>query len=78
MGDDELLTPPELAQILKVPLSWVYGRTRRRRGDRLPHIRLGKYVRFLWGGPQLEEWTKRRIVSSSNRIVGRVLRKERT
>ena len=47
MDDDELLTPSELARILKVPLSWVYGRTRRRRGERLPHIRLGKYIRFV-------------------------------
>jgi excisionase family DNA binding protein len=47
MDDDELLTPPELAQILKVPLSWIYAHTRRRRGDRLPHVRLGKYIRFV-------------------------------
>jgi hypothetical protein len=36
MDDDELLTPPELARILKGPLSWGYARTRRRRGKRLP------------------------------------------
>ncbi|HEX4997906.1 MAG TPA: helix-turn-helix domain-containing protein, partial [Terriglobia bacterium] len=42
----ELLTAGDVAALLKVPLSWVYSRTRRRRGDTLPHIRLGKYVRF--------------------------------
>jgi excisionase family DNA binding protein len=47
MHEDELLTPPELAEMLKVPVSWIYARTRRRRGDRLPHIRLGKYIRFI-------------------------------
>src|SRR5262249_24416600 len=45
MRDDELLTPPELARILKVPLS--DARTRRRKGERLPHIRLGKYIPFV-------------------------------
>jgi len=43
---EELLTPHEIAEIFKVPVSWVYGRTRNRKGDKLPHIRLGKYIRF--------------------------------
>src|SRR5213594_2811232 len=42
----DLLTPQEIAEIFKVPVSWVYSRTRNRKGDRLPHIRLGKYIRF--------------------------------
>ncbi len=46
-GEDEsLLTVQEVARALKVPLSWVYARTRRRGQDRLPHIKLGKYLRF--------------------------------
>ena len=48
----------------------------RRSIDPIPHIRFTKYVRFRWGSPELEEWTERRIVSSSNRIVGRALGKE--
>ena len=43
---DELLTVEELAQLLKVPKSWIYQRTRLRGRDRLPHIKVGKYVRF--------------------------------
>ena len=43
---DELLTVDEVAQLLKVPKSWVYERTRRRGADRLSVIKLGKYVRF--------------------------------
>ena len=43
---DELLTVNDVAQWLKVPPSWVYERTRRRGADRLPFIRLGKYLRF--------------------------------
>jgi excisionase family DNA binding protein len=44
--EDELLTAKEVAQFLKVPLSWVYERCRQRSSDRLPHVKLGKYLRF--------------------------------
>jgi hypothetical protein len=46
---DELLTVADVAAILKVSKSWVYEHTRLRnvhRDDRLPHIKLGKYLRF--------------------------------
>ena len=43
---DELLTVAELAQWLKVPPSWIYERTRRRGEERLPYIKLGRYLRF--------------------------------
>ena len=42
----ELLTIREVAHSLKVPVSWVYERTRRRGSERMPHIKLGKYLRF--------------------------------
>ena len=45
----ELLTVSEVAALLKVSRSWVYQHTRSRgtpRSDRLPSIKLGKYVRF--------------------------------
>jgi hypothetical protein len=44
--------------------------------DPIPHVRFGKYVRFRWGSPELEDWAERRIVSRSNRVVGRALGKE--
>jgi excisionase family DNA binding protein len=43
---NELLTVNEVAALLRVPVSWVYDRTRKRSLDRLPGIRLGKYWRF--------------------------------
>ena len=49
----ELLTVADVAALLKVSKSWVYEHTRARgtpRCDRLPHIKVGKYVRF---DPQL-------------------------
>jgi excisionase family DNA binding protein len=48
---DELLTAEEVAALLRVTPEWVYAETRR---HRIPHIRLGRYVRyrteaiFLW------------------------------
>ena len=45
----ELMTVADVAALLKVSRSWVYEHTRLRgksRSDRLPHIKLGKYVRF--------------------------------
>jgi excisionase family DNA binding protein len=45
-GDERLLTIQEVAGMLHVPVSWVYGRTRKRSVERLPGIRLGKYWRF--------------------------------
>jgi excisionase family DNA binding protein len=42
----QLLTVEEVAELLKVPVSWVYERTRRRVSDRIPGFRIGKYWRF--------------------------------
>ena len=40
------LTVREVAELLQVPVSWVYGRMRKRSTERLPGYRLGKYWRF--------------------------------
>jgi excisionase family DNA binding protein len=42
----DLMTVAETARVLRVSVSWVYERTRRRGRDRIPHIKLGKYLRF--------------------------------
>ncbi len=41
--EKELLTPEELSQRLKVPLSWVYEQSRQRN---IPTHRIGRYIRF--------------------------------
>ena len=51
LDDDlhELLTVEDVAALLKVSKSWVYEHTRSRRiprAERLPHVKVGKYVRF--------------------------------
>ena len=42
-GGDRLLTAEEVADLLQVSKGWVYEQIRR---DSMPHIRLGRYVRF--------------------------------
>ena len=41
----KLISVKELAEMLNVPVSWIYQRTRAGQGA-IPHIKFGKYVRF--------------------------------
>lgn len=43
----KLLTIKELADLLKIPVSWIYSRTRIKSEDSIPCVRIGKYVRFV-------------------------------
>jgi excisionase family DNA binding protein len=42
----ELKTVKEVAEMLNVPVSWVYEQTRKEGKRQLPHMKLGKYLRF--------------------------------
>src|SRR4051812_5160825 len=42
-GRDEVLVAGEVAELLRVTPAWVYAETR---ANRLPHVRLGRYVRY--------------------------------
>jgi excisionase family DNA binding protein len=42
----QLLTVEEIADLLRVPVSWVYGHTRKRSHEKIPGYRVGKYWRF--------------------------------
>jgi excisionase family DNA binding protein len=42
----DLLTVQETARYLKVSVSWVYEHVRPDAQDRLPAVKLGKYLRF--------------------------------
>jgi excisionase family DNA binding protein len=48
-----LLSPEELATHLNVPKTWLYDRTR---DNTIPHVKVGKYVRFSL--PEVLEWVK--------------------
>ena len=45
-ADDSLLTPQDAARFLKVSVSWIYEHVRPGATDRLPAVKLGKYLRF--------------------------------
>lgn len=57
----ELIDSEELANRWRVPASWIRSHTRERtpQAARIPCVRLGRYVRFEWGSPRLEEWLAR-------------------
>jgi excisionase family DNA binding protein len=46
-----LITAEDAAELLAVPKSWVLAEAR---ANRIPHVRLGRYVRFEAGA--LEDW----------------------
>ena len=48
-----------LAKRLGVPKSWIYSRTRT---GTIPHIKLGRYVRF--DAREIDEWLKNQKVDS--------------
>jgi len=54
----ELIDSGELAARLRVPESWIRSRTRSRTPtqERIPCLRLGRYVRFQWGSSRLNDW----------------------
>lgn len=55
----EIIDAPELARRLRVPVSWVRQRStspRFTKEERIPHIRFGRYIRFLWKSPELNAW----------------------
>ena len=45
--DGKFLTVEELAKTLRVPVSWVYGQTRKTEPGSIPKLRVGKYIRFV-------------------------------
>lgn len=54
-GADALLDADGAARLLNVPASWVLAEAR---AERIPHVRLGRYVRF--DREELTEWRRAR------------------
>ena len=66
----EIIDSRQFAARLNVPETWVREHTRKRTKDQIPHLKLGKYCRFLWGSPELEAWLESRmVVAHDNRVV---------
>jgi hypothetical protein len=56
-----LVDSEELASRLRVPESWIRNRTRERtpKDERIPCIRLGRYVRFDLDSSLLRQWLEK-------------------
>jgi hypothetical protein len=52
-GVEQLLTPREAAQRLRVSLSWLAKA--RMRGDGPPYVKLGRAIRYSWDGRRVDE-----------------------
>jgi excisionase family DNA binding protein len=57
----ELLTVDEIAAALRVSPSWVYERVRKRGKDKIPHLKIGKYLRFRLNEVRIwvDQWAAR-------------------
>lgn len=55
----EMIDSAELASRWKVQPTWVRKHTTGA-DDRIPHIKLGRYVRYVWGSPELSAWLEKR------------------
>jgi excisionase family DNA binding protein len=63
VADADLLTADEVAAILRMTKAWVYTQTR---AERIPHVSLGRYVRYRRSA--INAWLgeiERRAVASS-------------
>ena len=61
-----LWTPEVLAGFLGVPVGWVYKRTRKNGPDKIPHIKLGKYVRFNPESNLFQQWLEKHSVEGES------------
>ena len=59
----KLWTVAELSERLNVPPGWVYDRTRREGPELIPHIKLGRYIRF---NPESQAFQRRMRSNSRN------------
>lgn len=66
----EIIDSKELAIRWRLPESWVRDRVRARSDDPLPHVKIGRYVRFEWGRSELIEWWARHRISKQGRNGG--------
>lgn len=63
----EIIDSAELARRWNVPETWIREYTRCRTQNTIPHIRLGRYVRFAWDSPDLDHWLQQRRVNGDER-----------
>jgi len=55
----EKIDSAEFAKRISMTESWVRNQTRSNCSDPIPHVKLGRYVRFEWNSPELNAWWDR-------------------
>ena len=60
---DRLLDVKAAAELLIVPESWIYQHVRPRAEEKLPHFKLGKYIRFSAKAPT--QWLEARHLTGT-------------
>jgi excisionase family DNA binding protein len=65
----EILTPEELADRLKVSVSWIYEKRRPRCANPIPALPMGRLMRFDW--ETVVEWLKGLAVADANSLQQR-------
>jgi len=65
----KLWTPGDLAGYLGVPVSWIYKRTRKNGPELIPHIKLGKYIRFDPRAEAFQQWLERHEKKSAESLT---------
>ena len=58
---NKYLTIEELSEVLQIPKSWIYERTRK---NQIPYKKIGKYLRFHLS--EVEEWINKEGSSLKN------------
>src|SRR5437667_12664291 len=63
---DHLLDVKAAAELLNVPESWIYQHVRARAEEKLPHFKLGKYIRF--SAKALTQWLEARHLNDETTL----------
>lgn len=58
-NNQKLWSISEVASYLAVPKSWIYDHTQSNVADRVPHFKIGKYLRFDPQSEAFQTWLKR-------------------
>ena len=63
----QIITVTELSKRWNLPVTWIREHTRSRTKDTIPHLRLGRWVRFQWDSPELTQWLERHMKNGTGR-----------
>ncbi len=58
----------QLAEYLRVPKTWIYERTRRSGPELIPHLKLGKYLRFNPNSEEFRTWLESHEIAPSTSL----------